>query len=47
MKCEHPPENVTWDFKGPGPTVTIIDGYIHGTCDLCNNRVAIQATFDN
>lgn len=39
--CPHPADSCTWDFKGPGGTVAIIDGQIHATCDNCGARVFI------
>lgn len=44
--CAHPPENVTWDHKGPGRTVALIDGMLHGTCDLCGEKVIRPAHFE-
>lgn len=44
--CAHPQDSVTWKYKGPGKTVTIIDGLIHGTCDDCGEDVYLPASFD-
>ena len=43
--CSHPPHAVTWDFKYPHDgTVAIVDGMLHGACDLCGTQVVTEVT---